>query len=109
MPKADPKTRACRACKKPLGQEPKVLPMQCSPADDASKVEDWCPSCFAYKRAPLEPGRWPHVMALHCGACSFESLHIGGIPKCGNCGAAGVVLLPPAPVLVSSSGQPLEP
>jgi len=80
---------ACCNCHCPLGDEAGELPVT---VDD----ETWCPQCFAWKRAPMEPARFAGaVRAVKCGGkCGLASVAFAAA-ECGQCGSRAVVELPP--------------
>ncbi len=95
--KASSATECC-CCKKPVGPEVKVYPVQTT-ADDGSEPEVWCPVCFVFKRAGLEPGRREAAAPVFCMNCQHETLTLDG--TCANCKARGRALriLAPASAL----------
>lgn len=89
----------CKNCSCPVGERetgasPKVLPFRVDGGNN--DYETFCPCCFVYKRAPLEPGRFtPGAFApVHCGNCGWDSVATG-LLKCILCGNHHVLLLPP--------------
>jgi len=92
----------CCNCHKQVGEKAKVFPVRASAADApdvGSAVETWCPNCFVYHRAPLEPGRWHNVFCVQCGNCGTQSLLYGHRATCPACASNALVVLPPAPVI----------
>lgn len=92
--KSSSSLNACCGCKKPLGQEANCLPIVAQAADEEGPMEAWCPTCFVYQRALLEPGRWGAIAPAKCSRCGVESLLHGHGTKCGSCGSRTVIVLP---------------
>lgn len=91
----------CVNCKCDLGSGPKVAATSITEddGDGKGKLEEWCPQCFAWKRAPMSPRRFGmhkgNIRALKCGACGWTTCAIGHGAPCGYCGARTVIELPP--------------
>lgn len=98
--KGPPRSECCN-CKTLLGVPAKVLPFTVSEDGGAGggKAEVFCPQCFVYKRAALDPVRFtPGAYApIHCTICGLQSVAIGDL-KCMQCRRHSVVVLPPKPM-----------
>lgn len=96
--KKDPQPDACVSCGRAVGAEPKIAPVFVTDADSEgiAKREVWCPRCFAFKRAPMEPERFhPQSMGpVICSPCGYESL-AQGRHNCSQCGSRFILDLPP--------------
>lgn len=92
----------CVNCKRALGAEAKVLPFfvdDCATeTSDRAKREAWCPRCFAYKRALMEPARfWPGTFVpIVCCSCHVESVDHAH-KQCLQCGSRSILALAPDP------------
>ena len=85
----------CINCHDPVGPEAKEIPFV---VVDGSNRETWCPACFAYHRAPMEPKRfYPGAFgAIRCSRCGMTTVDCG-MGTCGQCGARAVLTVPPKP------------
>lgn len=92
-PKASPAPVECKACRAPLGDGPKVAPFFVD--QEGQNREPFCPPCFVYVRAPLEPLRFAGgaFTPVHCGSCGWDNVAVGRI-ACGQCGGPHVIVLP---------------
>lgn len=97
------KTNECCNCHCPVGSGPKVLPVSVDKNDDEDR-ETWCPTCFVYHRAPLEPGRWPAIAPLQCLACGTTCLTFGPM-RCTSCKSVNVLIVAPASAVPMLTGQ----
>jgi hypothetical protein len=78
----------CENCQCDLGVEVKELPVHV-------EEEVWCPQCFVWKRAAMEPERFMgDLKAVHCMRCGMVSVDFGR-GACGQCGASIAISLPP--------------
>jgi hypothetical protein len=87
---------SCVNCHVPLGDGPKRAPVHVDNGEGVS--EQFCPRCFTYRRARMEPARFSsrRLAALLCSRCGWESADFGrGV--CGQCGSRFVAALPPVP------------
>lgn len=57
--------------------------------------EAWCPTCFCFKRANMEPGRWRAAAPVQCSACSTLTASFGPYPTCGACLSRAVLIVVP--------------
>lgn len=77
----------CANCHCELSAEAKELPFH---VDE----ETWCPQCFVWKRAPMEPDRFMGMLkAVHCMRCGMISVDMGR-GACSQCNAAIAIELP---------------
>lgn len=84
----------CCACRREIGVAAKVTPFSVNDGE-GGPYESFCPTCFVFARAPLEPHRFHQgaFVPVKCGACGVESVAIGQ-DACGQCGSRTVVVLP---------------
>lgn len=89
-----------------MAKQPPLRPLECSechcPMGDKAKVlavmvdgEPWCPTCFCFKRANMEPGRWQAAAPVQCGACRSLSTSFGPYPTCACCQSRAVLIVVP--------------
>lgn len=90
--RTDPKPMKCSNCPALLGEQTKVLPVMVD--DDTGHQGAWCPQCFVYKRSPLEPGRWSHLVPISCANCGAKSVTVK--KQCGQCRSQQIIVLGPA-------------
>jgi hypothetical protein len=86
-------TLECAHCKAALGAEAKRAPVSTCDVHGGS-LETWCPQCFAWVRAPMEPARYfaDAMTPLSCALCGWESLALGA-PRCVQCRSTLTVAL----------------
>lgn len=87
---------SCCSCKRPVGAGSKQVPVFVD--DDSGPHRPWCPTCFVFRRAPMEPGRWREVLPVQCGACGSTSTAFG-IATCGSCSSRRVIIIVPSEAL----------
>ena len=99
-------TTICVNCRGPVGGDTGEIPMRVSD-ERGGEHEVWCPQCFTWKRAPLEPHRfhWDSIAAVKCGRCGVTSVDFGR-RACPQCLAPLVTALPPK--LVTTPASPAE-
>lgn len=75
----------CCNCRAWLGPSHKVSPMLVDEGDPKSATSNtrraWCPTCFVFKRASLEPGRWTAIAPVQCANCGWLTVLFGFSPK----------------------------
>lgn len=91
---------SCIHCQHPVGLSEGVIPFHATDEDGTS--ETWCPQCFVWHRAPMEPERFPERVAnTHTGfrairctspKCGLESVD-PGIGRCLHCGCSSLTVL----------------
>ena len=93
-------TIICINCREPVGQDTGVVPLRV-PDERGGDEETWCPQCFVWKRALLEPHRfhWDSITAVKCARCGAISVDFGR-RACGQCLAPHVMTLSAKTVVV---------
>ena len=91
----EPVSTTCVHCQAPVGGDTGEIPMRVADARGGDE-ELWCPQCFVWKRAPLEPHRfhWSAIAAVKCTGCGVVSVDVGR-GACAQCSATRVFVLPP--------------
>lgn len=58
---------------------------------EGGKREVWCPQCFCWHRAPLEPERYypGQFLPVRCDRCGIVAVSVGD-PHCMTCSAHGL-------------------
>lgn len=97
--KAAKNGQACYCCAKPVGDAAKVWPMRVTQAD-GGPCETWCPTCFVWKRAAMEPGRWQAAAPLLCADCGFETVSLRGL-VCTRCKSRKVLIAGPTQAAIA--------
>ncbi len=99
----------CVNCRALVGGETGEIPM-CVPDARGGDSEVWCPQCFTWKRAPLEPHRfhWDSIAAVRCGRCGVIAVDFGR-GDCPQCSARMVTALPPKPLAPPSNDEAARP
>jgi RNase P subunit RPR2 len=95
----------CANCHTPLGDAAKRAPVHVDDAAGGAR-ELFCPRCFVYVRAPLEPVRFAEnvLTPLSCTSCGWESVALGAA-RCAQCRSTLVVALgSPVRVVLSQPG-----
>jgi hypothetical protein len=88
--------QACCNCSSTLGPSNKMQPTNVD-------GELWCPRCFTWKRANLEPERFnsSQTVAAQCQFCGWKVVCFGIGPgqrlTCNHCGRGGCMPLMPDP------------
>jgi hypothetical protein len=94
-------TLECKNCHEPVGDGPKIMPMRVDGGNDDWEI--FCPQCFVFVRAALEPLRFSgRYAAVHCSGCGFDSI-ANGIMRCGYCARRTALI-----ILTARSEMPPE-
>ena len=93
-------TIQCVNCRETVGGDTRQVPLRI-PDERGGAEETWCPQCFVWKRALLEPHRfhWHSIAAVKCGRCGAISVDFGR-RACSQCFAPFLMVLPAKPVVV---------
>jgi hypothetical protein len=96
-------TMTCTYCRGVVGGDSGELPIHV-PDERGDKNETWCPQCFVWRRAPLEPHRFhaSAMAAVKCARCGVTSVDFGR-GACSQCLAVLVVVLPPKPIVAPAA------
>jgi len=96
-------TIQCVNCHEELGPEKKIQPTQVDDGDGdpEAKKEWWCPPCFVWHRALLDPARHGSdplqpLSAKCCAACGWTTVDFGR-GCCGMCGMGIRAVMGPKP------------
>ncbi len=97
----------CCNCASAVGPEAKVQPTSCD-------GEIWCPRCFTWKRAALEPERFnsSQTAAVRCQFCAWVTISFGARPGmgliCSHCRSPGALRIPIDPEDAMAAKKVLE-